>query len=77
MHMTLRAIRQDHNLSQEQVAQILGVDRRVYSRYENGTNEMPMHHYIKLADFYGVSLDFLVGRDEQRNGQDGSETNAG
>ena len=77
MHNLLRAIREEKGYSQQQIAQILEIKQQHYSRYEKGQHEMPMHHYIKLADFYGVSLDFLVGRDEQRNGQDGSETNAG
>ena len=77
MHKQLRSIRTKKGYTQQQIAQALGIRQTVYSRYETGENEMPMHHYIALADFYGVSLDYLVGRDELRHGQDGSGTNAG
>ena len=77
MHRILKEIRTKNGYTQQQIAQALGIKYQVYARYENGENEMPMHHYIALADFYGVSLDYLVGRDELRNGQSGSGTNVG
>ena len=77
MHKILKEIRIKNGYTQQQIAQALGVKYQVYARYEKGVNEMPMHHYIALADFYSVSLDYLVGRDELRNGQVGSGTSAG
>lgn len=77
MQNRLKEIRVKTGYSQQQIAEALGIKQTVYSRYERGENEMPMHHYVALADFYGVSLDYLCGRDELRSSQNGSETNAG
>lgn len=55
-------LRVDHDLTQQQVANILGCQREVYRRYEKGTRTMPVEFLIKLADYYKVSLDYLVGR---------------
>ena len=77
MNKIFQELRKQHKLTSKQVAEALGIAQQQYSLYETGKREIPVSKLIKLADFYGVSLDFLVGRDEQRNGQDGSETNAG
>ena len=58
----LRDMREDADLSQEKVAQILGIRQTVYSRYERGYQTIPLQHLIKLADYYHVSLDYLAGR---------------
>ncbi len=58
----LRDIREDNDLNQQQVADILNITRQQYQLYESGKREMPMHHFITLADHYGVSLDYLAGR---------------
>lgn len=58
----LRDMRNDFDLSQQQVADILGIQQTVYSRYERGFQTIPLIHLMKLADYYGVSLDFLTGR---------------
>lgn len=55
-------LRVDHDLTQQQVADILGCQREVYRRYEKGTRTIPVEFLIKLADYYKVSLDYLVGR---------------
>ncbi len=57
----LRDMREDHDLTQEQIAEILGIMRPQYARYELGKQEMPMHHFITLARHYNVSLDYLTG----------------
>lgn len=44
-----------------QIAELLGIDQRVYSIYETGKREIPLHHFITLAKFYNVSLDYLAG----------------
>lgn len=59
-------LRLDHDLSQSQVAQILICQREVYRRYEKGTRELPLSFAITLADYYDVSLDYLVGRTDQK-----------
>ena len=54
-------LRTDADQTQEQIAQVLGMPRQQYCRYENGTRELPMHHFITLARYYNVSLDYLAG----------------
>lgn len=56
-------LRIDHDLTQQQVADILHCQREVYRRYEKGTRELPLSYAIILADYYNVSLDYLVERD--------------
>ena len=58
----LRDLRDDADLKQENVAKVLGIQQSVYSRYERGFQTIPLVHLIKLADFYDVSIDYLVGR---------------
>ena len=55
-------LRIDHDLTQQEVADILGCQREVYRRYEKGTRTIPIEFLIRLADYYKVSLDYLVGR---------------
>lgn len=58
----LRDMREDSDLSQRQLAEKLGIQQTVYSRYERGFQTIPLHLLLQLADFYDVSLDFLCGR---------------
>jgi len=55
-------LRIDHDLTQQQVADMLGCNREVYRRYEKGLRTIPIDFLIKLADFYKVSIDYIVGR---------------
>lgn len=57
----IRALREDHELNQEEVANILNIKQTQYSRYELGKNKMDIERYIALANFYNVSLDYLAG----------------
>ncbi len=57
----LRGLREDHDLTQTEIAALLGTTQQVYSRYENGVNEMPVRHIITLCKFYRVSADFILG----------------
>ena len=59
----LRNLREDMDLSQAQVAAVLGIDQRVYSNYETGKRDIPLRHLITLADYYHVTTDYLLGRD--------------
>lgn len=59
----LEDLRVDHDLTQQEVADILGCRREVYRRYEKGTRTIPVEFLIVLADYYKVSLDYLVGRE--------------
>lgn len=58
----LRDLREDADLNQTNIAEYLGIQQTVYSRYERGVRTIPLEHLIRLADFYNVSLDYLVGR---------------
>ena len=58
----LRDLREDKDMKQKEVAAILGIDQRVYSNYEMGKREIPLHHLVALADFYHVTTDYLLGR---------------
>lgn len=57
----LRDLREDKDLTQTQVAKILNTTQQVYSRYENGINELPLHHLIALSKFYKKSTDYILG----------------
>ncbi len=61
--MRLRQLRAATGLTQQQVADQIDIDRALYVRYENGTRTPPLAKLIKLADFFGVTLDELVGRE--------------
>jgi transcriptional regulator with XRE-family HTH domain len=68
MHMNLRIrdLREDADLTQTQVSEFLLCDQSLYSKYERGERDLPLELAIKLADFYHVSLDYLVGRTDKK-----------
>lgn len=57
----IRDLREDADLTQAQVAAILGTSQTMYARYERGANEMPIRHLLALCRFYHVSSDFILG----------------
>ena len=57
----LRDLREDADKTQTEIAEILNMKQNQYSRYERGERELPMHHFVTLARFYNVSLDYLAG----------------
>ena len=57
----LRELREDRDLKQSTIAEVLGTTQQVYSRYENGINEMPIRHLKTLCQFYNVSADYVLG----------------
>ena len=57
----LRQIRTQRGFSQMDIANVLDMQQQQYSRYELGTNEIPMRHVITLCKFYGISSDWLLG----------------
>lgn len=63
----LANLRIDSDLTQENVANILNCKREVYRRYEKGIRELPLSYAIILAQYYGVSLDYLVGLSDKKN----------
>ncbi len=56
----LKDVREDHDLVQKEVAAYLGIDQRVYSNYEIGKREIPVHLLLKLAELYCTSVDYLL-----------------
>ena len=61
----IRDLREDKDLSQTEVAELLQISQQHYSLYESGKRELPMHHFVTLARFYNVSLDYLAGLIDQ------------
>ncbi len=61
MSTRLRSLREDRDLNQTQVARMLGMSQTGYSKYETGENDIPTAVLIKLARFYGTSIDYLLG----------------
>ncbi len=62
----LRGLREDNDLTQTQVAEILGTSQTMYARYERGANEMPMRHLVTLCRVYNVSADYFLGTEPDR-----------
>ena len=60
-YQRLRDMREDFDKKQEEIAAVLQITRQQYQLYESGKRELPMHHFITLARFYDVSLDYLAG----------------
>ncbi|MBO5294877.1 MAG: helix-turn-helix transcriptional regulator [Clostridia bacterium] len=54
-------LREDHDKTQAEIADLIGTTQQQYCRYEKGVRELPMHHFITLAKYYNVSLDYLAG----------------
>lgn len=61
MYPRIRDLREDRDLSQTQLAKIIGMSQTGYSKYETGTNDIPTTILIKLARFYNTSIDYLLG----------------
>lgn len=58
----LKDLREDKDMKQSDIAAYLGIQQTVYSRYERGFQNIPIEHLLALADFYGVSTDYIFGR---------------
>ena len=65
----IRSLREDRDLTQEQVAEILQTSQTMYSRYERGASELPIRHLIVLCRFYQVSSDYILGLEQERRGR--------
>ncbi|WP_084628800.1 MULTISPECIES: helix-turn-helix domain-containing protein [Paenibacillus] len=62
MYKRIRDLRIDRDLTQHQIAQLLNISQATYSRYENGNLDVPSSVLIKLANFYNVSIDYILGQ---------------
>ena len=60
----IEALRIDHDLTQQDIADFLHIQREVYRRYEKGTRTIPVEFLIQLADYYKTSVDYLLGLTE-------------
>ena len=61
MYKRIRDLREDRDLNQTKVAQMLGMSQTGYSKYETGENDIPTAVLIQLARFYNTSIDYLLG----------------
>lgn len=59
----IRELRENRDYTQKQIADILNTTQQVYSRYENGLNELLLRHLVVLCKFYNVSSDYILGLD--------------
>lgn len=66
MRLKIRDMREDADLTQKQVAEYLMCDQSLYSKYERGERDIPLHLMIKLAQFYKTSVDYLAGLTENK-----------
>ena len=62
----IRDLREDHDLTQQYVADILGTSQTMYARYERGANELPIRHLLALCELYHVSADYILGLSEKQ-----------
>ena len=60
----MRDLREDHDKTQAEIAEMLGTSQTMYARYERGASELPIRHLIKLADYYGITTDYLLCREK-------------
>ena len=66
LKLRIRDLREDHDLKQQTIADYLICDQSLYSKYERGERPLPLELAIKLADYYHVTLDYLVGRSDTK-----------
>ena len=57
----IRDLREDHDMTQTEVADVLHTSQTMYARYERGANELPIRHLIALCNLYHVSSDYILG----------------
>lgn len=65
LYQRIRDLREDKDLTQKQMGEILNCSQRVYSNYERGELDIPTEILIKLADFHNVSVDYILNRVEK------------
>lgn len=67
MYNRIRELRQDNDLTQKQVGEILNMSQTGYNQYEIGKNDIPTKILIKLSEYYNTSVDYLLGITDERN----------
>lgn len=73
MFQRIRDLREDNDLTQNQIATLLNISQSTYSRYENGELDIPIQMLIKLANYYNTSIDYLVNMTDVRTSYKASE----
>ena len=66
MYHRIRDLREDNDLTQTQVSRMLGMSQTGYSKYETGENDVPTAILIRLAQYYHVSIDYLLGQTNEK-----------
>lgn len=67
LYQRIRDLREDKDLTQQKMGEILSCSQRVYSNYERGELDIPTEILIKLADFHSVSVDYLLNRTDKKD----------
>lgn len=62
----IRELREDHDLTQAEIANVLQTTQQVYSRYEKGQNALPIRHLLTLCEYYNVDADYILGKTTQK-----------
>lgn len=65
-YQRIRDLREDHDLTQRELGELLSCSQRVYSNYERGEVDIPTETLIKLATFHNVSVDYILGRTDKK-----------
>ncbi len=66
MYKRIRDLREDKDLTQKQMGEILSCSQRVYSNYECGDLDLPTEILVKIADYHNVSVDYILGRTDKK-----------
>ncbi|MBO1306228.1 helix-turn-helix transcriptional regulator [Enterococcus sp. 669A] len=66
MNLRIKDVREDKDLTQQEIAEYLQCDQSLYSKYERGLREVPLQIMYKLAEYYGTSIDYLVGLTDEK-----------
>lgn len=67
MYKRIRDLREENDFTQKYIASYLMCDQSLYSKYERGLREIPLNIIIKLAQFYGTSVDYIVNLTDEKN----------
>lgn len=65
-HEKIKELREDNDLKQKQIAEILKTTQSYYAQYENGKRSIPFERMIEIAEIYNVSLDWIAGRTDKK-----------
>lgn len=68
-YQRIRNLREDNDLTQKEIAALLETTPQQYSLWERGDREIPLHHFVRLAKYYHVSLDYLAGLTNKKGGK--------